>query len=228
MPFESYGELVETIGDWLARDDLDVQIPQFIRLTEIDAQRDLNLREIEQVVTGQLVADEALFPLPVDVLEPRLFIIQTSPPKMPMLVSRGKLEEIRYNAAFNSSFGSGSAAEVFAYCVEGNNLNLAAAPGDTYDYQLTYIGPLAPLSDTNTSNYLLQQAPDIYLYGALCHSSPYLGTDERMQQWVTLYTSARDRFKKQEWKARTGGANELRIRPDYQPNETDTQWRWRK
>ena len=42
--FTDYDNLVEVIGDWLARDDLSARIPDFIWLAESELQRDLGLR----------------------------------------------------------------------------------------------------------------------------------------------------------------------------------------
>jgi len=43
------------------------------------------------------------------------------------------------------------------------------------------------LSDTNTSNDILNNFPDLYLYAALSESSPFLMADERLQVWAGLY-----------------------------------------
>jgi len=46
------------------------------------------------------------------------------------------------------------------------------------------------LSDTNSDNWLLLEAPDVYLYGALLHSAPYLAEDQRVAVWAQLYSAA--------------------------------------
>jgi len=48
------------------------------------------------------------------------------------------------------------------------------------------------LSDSNTYNWLLQDAPDVYLYGTLMHTAPFLGEDARIPVWANLYQSALD------------------------------------
>ena len=49
---------------------------------------------------------------------------------------------------------------------------------------------VTPLSDLNTSNWLLAAHPDVYLYGALVEASPYLMEDERTSIWAQLYAAA--------------------------------------
>lgn len=53
-----------------------------------------------------------------------------------------------------------------------------------------YYEQIPALSDSNTSNWLLDAAPDAYLYGSLLQAAPYLAEDERIQVWSTLYAGA--------------------------------------
>ena len=46
------------------------------------------------------------------------------------------------------------------------------------------------LSDTQTTNALLREAPDAYLYGALAESAPYLMHDERTALWMSRANEA--------------------------------------
>jgi len=43
------------------------------------------------------------------------------------------------------------------------------------------------LSDSNTTNDVLTEFPDLYLYGSLAETSPFLMQDERLQVWSSLY-----------------------------------------
>ena len=54
---------------------------------------------------------------------------------------------------------------------------------------LYYAKPNA-LSDSNTSNVFMANAPDALLYGALLEAEPYLMNDARLQVWSNLYSSA--------------------------------------
>ena len=48
------------------------------------------------------------------------------------------------------------------------------------------------MSSTNTTNWLLTLAPDIYLYGALLESAPYIKEDARIQTWGLGFKTALD------------------------------------
>jgi hypothetical protein len=66
-------------------------------------------------------------------------------------------------------------------------LEFIPTPDTTYDGELTYYAKIPSLSDSNTSNWLLAYAPDLYLYGALVEAEPYLKNDERIAVWGELY-----------------------------------------
>jgi hypothetical protein len=64
---------------------------------------------------------------------------------------------------------------------------LLPIPDSTYTAELIYYAKLSKLSASTSTNWLLAQAPDVYLYGALLQAAPYLQDDARIQVWVSLY-----------------------------------------
>jgi hypothetical protein len=73
------------------------------------------------------------------------------------------------------------------YTVVGSQLEFIPTPDTQYEGELTYYAKIPALSDSNTSNWLLTYAPDLYLYGALIEAEPYLKNDERVGLWGELY-----------------------------------------
>ncbi len=55
---------------------------------------------------------------------------------------------------------------------------------------MAYYKAIDSLSDDSDTNWLLTSHPDLYVYGALTHSAPYLKDDERIATWGALYKSA--------------------------------------
>ena len=53
---------------------------------------------------------------------------------------------------------------------------------------MVYWSKLTKLSDDVASNWLLREAPEAYLFGALTEATPFIRDDER----VGLWTSKRD------------------------------------
>jgi len=69
------------------------------------------------------------------------------------------------------------------------------------------------LSDSTTTNWLLEYYPDAYLYGSLVHSAPYLKEDARLQTWAALYQSAVDAINNESESSKFGGSGrKLKIR----------------
>ena len=73
------------------------------------------------------------------------------------------------------------------YCLTGGEIEVYPTPSATFEASLVYYGRIAALSGTNTTNWLLSEAPDVYLYGALVHTAPYLKDDARMQVWEAFF-----------------------------------------
>ena len=76
-------------------------------------------------------------------------------------------------------------------------------PDTEYTAELLYYAKNEALSDSNTYNWLLQDAPDVYLYGTLMHTAPFLGDDVRLPIWANLYQSSIDSVNLVSEKSRT-------------------------
>ena len=70
----------------------------------------------------------------------------------------------------------------------GTEIEVYPSPDTSYTGEIIYYSKVPALSDSNTTNWLLTLSPDIYLYGTLIQSAPYLRDDERTAVWATLYT----------------------------------------
>jgi hypothetical protein len=203
---KTFEQIVVTIGDYLGRTDLADQIPDFIHLVEKELERDIPLRDSEYIFTGTFTeAGDEFIELPKNLLQLRNVRVNTSGPYNLNVVSLDKLNNIRSN-------GSGDSLPT-AMTMVGNKLFLAPTPttGDTYT--LTYRGSLAPLSGDNPTNKVLEDAPDCLIYGALSHSAPFIGDDERLPVWFQMFKRAKDSYRMLEFRNRTGGGP-LHVRPD--------------
>jgi len=92
------------------------------------------------------------------------------------------------------------------YSVIAGQLEVWPTPDSTYTGELYYYARTAALTDSNTSNWILQYFPDAYLYGALMHSAPYLVDDQRTTVWASLYQGAIDGINSNNEKAKFGGS----------------------
>ena len=73
------------------------------------------------------------------------------------------------------------------FTMVGTEYEVNPGPDDNYIAEVVYYAKVPPLSATNTTNWMLELSPDIYLYGALIQSAPYLKDDERLAVWASIY-----------------------------------------
>lgn len=178
MAINSYSTLCDAVGRWLYRDDLTDVIPDFIALAESRINRDLVLRVMEKTATGTL--NGATFDAPSDLGITQRLSIQADSREV----------ELRYVAPENiSKFSLGTDLPQM-YTLIGGQFKVIPAPDGAYTYNLYYLGDLPHLSSTQTTNWLILNAPDVYLYAALLESAPYLQDDARIQLWLQAYGEA--------------------------------------
>lgn len=170
----TYAELVTAIGRTANRKDADftAAIPNFIVLAEANLRRDVRARS--EVQTIDLTVDEDSYPLPCG-FDGIVSVNGTGDrPREITYVSSDTMDKSHWHG-FNG------------YTISGNSLYFGRAPGDI---RLRYRAMFAPLSERNRCNWILSNAPDAYLYGALMHSAPYLEDDARLSTWGGLYRNA--------------------------------------
>lgn len=183
MALTTYAELKAAIADWLNRTDLTARIPDFITLTEASLNRDLRTQDMMASSTLTTTAGSEVVALTDNMVEVRSAVLQTNPSAVLSFMSMQALEE-RYALA-----ASGTPV---AFSVVGEALRLRPVPDAAYDIVMTYYASIAALSDEVATNWVLQEHPDLYLYGALVQASPYLGDDAKAAVWAGLYARALD------------------------------------
>lgn len=198
MSITSYATLQTAIGDFLNRDDLTSVAPTFIQLAEAQINRDVRHWRMEASTT--ISANAQFESLPADWIETiRLAVATGSGPETMDLISRQAMQDKR-----TGSNDVGGVPRFYAHTA--GQLEIYPTPDDTYTLTLDYLAKIPALSDSNTSNWLLTNAPDVYLYGSLLHSAPYLVEDPRLQVWAQLYSAAVARLNDESEQARLSGS----------------------
>lgn len=174
----TYATLQTAIADTLNRDDLASQIPTFIMLAEAQMNRDIRHWQMEKRSTATF--NDRYEPLPVDWLE--TIRISINGKRQLDLASQAKMMDWRET-------NNNTAGEPRYYAISASQIELFPSPDGDYPATLIYMGKIPALSDTVTTNWLLADAPDVYLYGALLHSAPYLQEDARLSVWQNLYAA---------------------------------------
>jgi len=183
MALDTFANLKTALATWLRRDDLTASIPDFITLAEAQINRRLKDAKVTARATATISDEYSAVPsrfggvVSFDLAtSPKTPLRQYSPPELNGLV-----------ATIYQTTG-----KPLAFAVVGSEFRFAPSPGESYTAELTYYQGVAALSDSATTNWLLTDHPDAYLYGALVQSAPFLRADERLGVWGTLFTTALD------------------------------------
>ena len=202
MAITTYTELKAAIADWLLRDDLTSVIPSFIALAEADMNRKLRHWQMETATDISLSA--RLTALPSDYLSPVSLSVASTAPVRVEMASRADLQARRAKSL--------DATGVPAYyAIAAGQLEVYPTPDATYTATLTYNAKPEALGDSNASNWVLADHPDIYLMGALAMAAPYLNDDARIGTFAGLYERAINDANEQSSRAQWG-ASGLRIK----------------
>jgi len=178
MAFTTYTDLKSTIADYLARDDLTTQIPDFVRLAEQRLQRDLRLRQMLKVATATTTANDSTISLPADFLAMKDLHLDTTPVRV---------LQFQNTSNFFRNARTTEKGVPTMYTLLGSEFQFAPKPDTVYTLRMVYYYKPDALSDSNASNLFLANCPDLLLYGALAEAEPYLMNDERLATWSALY-----------------------------------------
>lgn len=184
-----YASLQTAVTEYLARDQdttLIARIPTFIQLAEAKFNRELFVRQMESRATAvvNMASNEPEFiSLPSDFQSMRRVRLSSVAGKPCLVFKSGtQMDEYRYG-----TFDVTNRPKYFT--VFGTEMELAPSPDQAYTIEMVYRANIPPLA-SNPNNWLLTLAPDLYLYGALLESSPYIKEDGRIQTWSLGFTAA--------------------------------------
>lgn len=177
MAIESYGDLQTRMTAYLKRADLAPLFPDFIMLAEEEFDREIftRARRSSYIFTPTATVNQ----LPSD---------------------WKRIAQVWYNGAEidfistqnDSTYANGQYPEYWnGYQIIGNNIAFSPPTGNLgQKMQIDYYPVLEPLSDSNVSNWLLEDSPSTYLYGALTQAAIYVRDSGNAQIWSQLRDNA--------------------------------------
>lgn len=180
MAIQTHSELVAAVRDWLMRDD--IPVPSLITLAEAQFNRQLRLRQMVKRATT--TADQPYEGLPVDCLELKRLTYRPASAGP----SGGRVLQFVPAQQISARLVEYPTGDTTWYSIVGDQIQFAPAP-TTGTLEIVYYARVAPLSETNTANGLLEWAPDVYLYGCLLQAAPYLRDDVRIPIWQAAYSA---------------------------------------
>jgi hypothetical protein len=195
MPLSTYDELKTSIANWADRNDLAAFIPDFIALTEARFNRTLRLRSMEQKQFAMTVGGQSNYALPVNYLQMREFRLNSNP-----TVSLTYVSPEIYEA-----WNLGSGMPKF-YTIIANEIRIGPSPAGVYEMEMLFWRKFPNLGATVATNWMLDNAPDVYLYGSLLELEPFIQNDARIQVWGAGYAKAIEDIQSQDDKDRHSGS----------------------
>lgn len=174
MALSTYNDLVASVTGHLRRGDLTVQIPDFIRMGEARLNRLLRL--LQQETTESLTASTSVrtLALPSRFLELISLTLDCDP-----LVPLGADQ---MDEAISAESGKPK------YYRIGAQIEFERVPDQAYTVKVRMLKRWA--LQTDTTNWLMVNCPDCYIYASLLAASPYIKDDSRLLTWREMLSAA--------------------------------------
>lgn len=190
MALSTYAELQASIAAYLARDDLTLAIPDFVRLAEAKFNRVLMhpmMESRDTLTVNTLLSAPEFVDLPTDFQTMRSARLSgvAGKPRLGFM-TQTQMDDFRYSR-------DNVTGQPVYFSITGDQMELAPTPNDDYDVEIVYRGNIPGLA-INSTNWLLTLAPDLYLYGSLLEASPYIQNDERLSVWGSAVATVIDQL----------------------------------
>ena len=211
MAINTNATLHTAVANWLDRSDLTDRIPEFISLAEARLNRVLRLQLMVNVDTttlgsaATLVAGTRDYALPSGYLQMIDFALTTDPITPLSYITPENMNRMWAG----SQLGIPEAYTIFSNNSSGTpvpTVKLGPSPAGTYTYSMMFYKKISALSTDNTTEAMLTDNPDIYLYGALMEAEPFLMNDARVQLWATAFQESVRALQEQDNKDRHSGS----------------------
>lgn len=191
----TYSGLQTSLARWLSRDNLTAYIPDFISLCEAKFNRDLRIQNMEQRVTATL--DEEYEDLPTDFAEMRSISITGA---------EGRTLQYAPPEDLRLKYPDGTVGTPVLYTIIGTTIQFGPPPSGSFSMEMVYYKKFSALSASVTTNWMLTNAPDVYLYGSLAEAEPFIKNDARVALWKGLYEQAVSSVRDEDVRARHSGS----------------------
>lgn len=178
-PITDYPSLVAAVEEYLARDDLQSYARIFVQQAEGRFNTDLKVVDMH-VSTGALDLAAGSIALPADFID--WVAVEWTPPagspQRPLM--------LRYVEADSPEFRTRhrpNGPAQFYTVLAGKVRVMPAAAGKL---EMTYFGRIPPLTEAKPKNWLINKAPEVYLYGTLMEAALFQKDEAKSAQWLGL------------------------------------------
>lgn len=182
----TYDSLTSTVLQYLERQDAAVvnAIPTFITLCEFEIAQNIKTLGQMEVVDSTMNIGNPVIPKPARWRKTTSMTLSVSGQKQPLLVR--KLEYLNTYAQDVTATG----IPLFYADYDYDHWLVAPTPNQAYAFEALCYTRLEPLSSSNQTNWLTQNAPNAMLFGTLKQTAPFLKNDARLALWKSMFDEA--------------------------------------
>lgn len=178
MAISNYGELKTAVATWLDRSDLTSLIPDFITLaatsiiygveTPVAMSEPLRVRGME--TSADITITTGTGSLPTGFVQARRVYLDGSP-----------VQGLEFIAPFEfwKRRGASEAGRPVGYTLEGDSLLTLPTTDTTYTVKMLYYKAFTALSGDTATDWLLANAPGVYLNMTLYEAYSYMGAESK-------------------------------------------------
>lgn len=181
----TYDSLNTTVLQYLERNDSAVvaSIPTFISLAEFEIAEQVKTLGQLQVAQANMSAGNPVLQKPARWRKTVSMNIVVNGNREPVL-----LRKYEYLKSYWPNTNQISIPKFYAD-MDWDHWYLAPTPDQNYAFEVLYYERISPLSSTNQTNWITQNAPNAMLFGTLLQAMPFLKNDQR-QIFQQKYTEA--------------------------------------
>ncbi len=186
MAIATFGDLEARVTDYLKRANMAADIPYCVQLAETRIaygsleqpfpSDPLRIRPMEVCASATFSQQENA--LPDDFLQIRRIFLSGVP--------NGRIDYVAPKL-FWDDHKSTDIGRPVVFTIEGNSLFLGPIPDQSYTAKILYYKKFTPLSDSDDTNWLLVNAPSVYLYGTLLEAFSQARSMEQAQTYLNKF-----------------------------------------
>ena len=186
-PITTWATLKTAVADYLNRTDLTNQIELFIHMAQRKLERTHNFAYMENRTTQALTSGDYSWAIPTrykDMIAMKIIYDSRKYPTIKMTPD----EILSFNTQLTTDTGRPTR---WAYLPSDSSKFWVRPTADqAYTVDITYYRYSAILSNSNTTNWLVTDAPELILYSSLLEAEPFLHNDKRIEIWGKMAAGA--------------------------------------
>lgn len=171
----TYDSLTSTVLQYLERKDPSTvnAIPTFISLAEFEIAQEIKTLGQLQVAESAMTADNALLQKPARWRKTVSMSVTVNNKKQPVYLRKYEYLKNYWPDADQTD------VPLYYADTDWEHWYLAPTPDQAYSFEVLYYERISPLSSTNQTNWLTQNAPNAMLFGTLLQAMQFLKNDQR-------------------------------------------------